>query len=253
MEQATSLEQSSVLLSHWNQYMLIGGSISIVVGVLILLYHEFRLLQLKDYKQKYDYVNLHEVKYFWYAVIAFIVAAFFFANTIFTHKVLGHDMTWFYVRFFITISFALISYFILSSMVRIYYPRQLEKRLNKIRNTPRISPQGNVMRKLSESEEDHHLEADQIAEESSEVHSVDYDVWLDDKTGYKKIEKYWAYQHTEECSECGYYTMKISHEEIEKRPTNNEQGLLLKHFKCSYCNHREAREIMLAKLSDNVA
>jgi hypothetical protein len=82
---------------------------------------------------------------------------------------------------------------------------------------------------------------------------VDYDVWLDDKTGYKKIEKYWAYQHTEECPECGYFTMKISSEEIEKSPTASEPGLLLKHFKCSYCNHREAREISLSKLADNVA
>ena len=46
-----------------------------VVGVLILLYHEFKVIQMKDYKEKYDYVNLNEVRYFWYAVIAFIVAA----------------------------------------------------------------------------------------------------------------------------------------------------------------------------------
>jgi len=252
MEQVTSLEQSSTIFTHWDQYMTIAGSVSILIGILIFLYHEFKVMQVKDYKLKYDYVNLHEIRYFWYVVMAFIVAAFFFANTIFTEKVL-HAMLWFYVRVFITVSFGIISYFILFSMVRIYYPRQLEKRLNKIRNTPRTSPEGNVMRKLSESEEDHHLEASQIAEESSAVHSVDYDVWLDDKTGYKKIEKYWAYQHTEECPECGYFTMKISSEEIEKSPTTTEPGLLLKHFKCSYCNHREAREIILTKLEDNVA
>jgi hypothetical protein len=246
------MEQTSTLFTHWDQYMTIAGSVSILIGILIFLYHEFKVLQVKDYKLKYDYVNLHEIRYFWYVVMAFIVAAFFFANTIFTEKVL-HAMLWFYVRIFITVSFGIISYFILFSMVRIYYPRQLEKRLNKIRNTPRISPEGNIMRKLSETEEDHHLEASQIAEEASAVHSVDYDVWLDDKTGYKKIEKYWAYQHTEECPECGYFTMKISSEEIEKSPTATEPGLLLKHFKCSYCNHREAREIILARLEDNIA
>jgi hypothetical protein len=250
MEQANSLEQSSNLLAHWDRYMVLSGSAFIVVGILIFLYHEFKVLQIKDYKGKYDYVNLHEVRYFWYTIMAFIVAAFFFANTIFTHKVL-QDVLWFYVRIFLTISFGIIAYFLFSSMVRIYYPRQLEKRLTKIRNKPRVSPQGNLMRKLSEAEEDHHLEADQIAEESGGVHSVDYDVWLDDKTGFKKIEKYWAYQHTEECSECGYFTMKINSEEIEKAPTATEPGLLLKHFKCSYCNHREAKEVVLSKLSDN--
>jgi len=108
------------------------------------------------------------------------------------------------------------------------------------------------MRKLDETEEDIHLDADQIAEEAN-VHSVDYDVWLDDKTGYKKIEKYDSYLHAEECSECGYFTLKIYREEIESKPTVNEPGLLLKHYRCSYCNHHEARGVNLAKLSSNVA
>jgi hypothetical protein len=144
------MEQTSTLFTHWDQYMTIAGSVSILIGILIFLYHEFKVLQVKDYKLKYDYVNLHEIRYFWYTVMAFIVAAFFFANTILTERVLN-AMLWFYVRIFITVSFGIISYFILFSMVRIYYPRQLEKRLNKIRNTPRVSPEGNIMRKLSET------------------------------------------------------------------------------------------------------
>jgi hypothetical protein len=251
MEQTSELDQTSSLFLHWDQYMVIAGVASIAAGILVFLYYEFKVMQVKDLKEKYDYVNLHEVRYFWYALFALIVAFFFFTNTIYTSKVM-HDQLWFYVRIFVTISFAIIAYFIFSSLVRIYYPRQLEKRLRKIRNTPRVSPAGNIMRKLAEGEEDHHLEADLLSQESGGIHSVDYDVWLDDKTGYKKIEKYWAYQHVEECSECGYFTMKIDSEEIEKQPTATDSGLLLKHFKCSYCNHREAREIELAKLSENV-
>ncbi|MFZ5999175.1 MAG: hypothetical protein ACOYW3_01595 [Bacteroidota bacterium] len=245
------MEANSTLFLNWDGYMVMGGSAFVILGILILLYHEFRILMIKDYKEKFDYVNLHEVRYFWYAVIAFILAAFLFANTVLTHRIEQHGMLWFWVRVFITVCMAIILYFVLDSSVRIYYPRQLEKRLRKIRNKPRVSPAGNLMRKLSESEEDHHLEADQIAQQGSEVHSVDYDVWIDDKTGYKKVEKYMAYEHAEECSECGYFTMKIQSEEIEKKPTQDETGLLLKHFKCSYCNHREQREIVLAKLSEN--
>lgn len=59
------------------------------------------------------------------------------------------------------------------------------------------------MRKLNEEEEDAHLDAAQLAEEA-EIHSVDYDVWLDEKTGYKKIEKYDSYLHAEKCQECGF-------------------------------------------------
>ena len=106
------------------------------------------------------------------------------------------------------------------------------------------------MRKLTESEEEHHLE-DVL--KSEDIHTIDYDIWIDDATGYKKIEKYPAYQHAEECSECGYYTMLIAQEEIEQAPTISEQGVLLTHYKCSYCGHREEREVTVAKLSTNVA
>jgi ribosomal protein L32 len=107
------------------------------------------------------------------------------------------------------------------------------------------------MRKLSAEEGAVHLEAQQAAQSASEIHSVEYDVWLDDKTGEKRIEKYMAYQHAEKCGECGYYTMRIDNEEVEKQPSQSQSGLLLKHYKCSYCSHREAREVEIAALSSN--
>lgn len=245
------METTSTFFRAWDQYMFVGAAICVVFGVLILLYHEFKVLQLKDYKQKYDYVNLHEIRYFWYAIIAFIAAAAIYANSIATDKILSEGIRWFYVRIFITASFAVIAYNAFYSLVRIYYPRQLEKRLTKLRSTPRISPDGNVMRKLSESEEEHHL--DDLQKASGSIHSIDYDVWIDEKTGFKKIEKYAAYQHVEECSECGFFTMKLETEEIEQAPTFEDQGVLMKHYKCSYCGHREQREIVVAQLSANVA
>jgi hypothetical protein len=249
MQPANPLSQ---VFENWNEYMYLIGTGFIVLGALVFLYYEFRLLQIKDYKDKYDYVNTHEIKYFWYAIFLLIVAAFFYANTVLTYRIIDHGMMWFWVRLFITVSMGFIAYFFFSSIVRIYYPRRLEKRLQKIRTKPRISPAGNAMRRLTEEEEDAHLEADQIAEEASAIHSVDYDVWLDEKTGFKKVEKYMAYQHAEECPECGYYTMKIYSEEIEKKPTNDDTGLLLKHYRCNYCRHREVREVVLAKFSSNV-
>jgi hypothetical protein len=235
----------------WDRYMDIGVIACIALGILIFLYHEFRVLQIKDYKEKYDYVNLHEIRYFWYAILALIFAAAFYSNTLGTERIITKGMIWFYVRIFITVSFVVIFYFVFYSMVRIYYPRYVEKRLVKLRSKPRISPAGNPMRKLEEDEEDIHLDANQIAEEAN-IHSVDYDVWLDEKTGYKKVEKYDSYMHAELCAECGFYTFKIDKEEIEEKPTADTSGLLLKHYKCSYCNHREAKEVKLAKLSSNV-
>jgi hypothetical protein len=243
------METVSTFLGQWDQFMSIGSVACIVIGVLMLLYHEFKVLQIKDFKQKYDYVNQHEIQYFWYAVIAFIIAAVAYTNTIATQKILTDGMRWFYVRLFITISFGVIAYIISFSLVRIYYPRQLERRLTRLRNTPRISPDGNIMRKLAASEEEHHLEEGMRT--PGEVHTIDYDIWIDEKTGFKKIEKYPAHEHAEECSECGYYTMRMDQEEIEQAPTSSEEGVLLTHYKCSYCGHREQREITVAKLSAN--
>jgi hypothetical protein len=238
----------------WDRYMAFGAYLAFGFAVVLFLYHEFRIFQIKDYKEKYDYVNRNEIRYFWYSVMALIIAVALYGNTIATDRIKTTEgMTWFYVRLFVTACFAVIAYIVFFSMVRIYYPRSVEKRLTKLRNTPRTSPAGNMMRKLSEEEEDSHLEASQIAEESSAVHAVDYDVWIDEKTGFKKIEKYFGYQHTEECPECGYFTMKINHEEVETQPTATTSGLLLKHYKCSYCAHREQRQVVLSKLSENVS
>src|SRR5690606_23414930 len=152
---------------------------------------------------------------------------------------------WFYVRIFMTASFAVIAYIICYSLVRIYYPRLVEKRLNKLRHKPRISPQGNVMRKLREKEEEAHLEPS-LFREQAEVRSVDYDVWLDEATGYTKVEKYFAYEHTEECPSCGFVTFRLRLEEIVQQPTDDEPGMLAKHYRCSYCHHREIRESVIA-------
>ncbi|MEX2235557.1 MAG: hypothetical protein WD824_25585 [Cyclobacteriaceae bacterium] len=246
------MESNSDFILSWDRYMSLGAYVCVGLALLILLYHEFRIMMIKDYKEKYDYVNLNEIKFFWYAVIALITGAAFYANSIGTKMIFSDVTIWFYVRIFMTASFAVIAYFIFYSLVRIYYPQYVEKRLNKLRHKPRLSPSGNVMRKLKEKEEEAHLEPE-LFREQSEVHSVDYDVWLDEQTGFTKVEKYHAYQHAIECPECGYVTFRVRNEEIEQQPTDDEPGLLVKHYRCGYCNHREARESVIAKLSENVA
>lgn len=247
------MEQIPDFVAAWDNKLPYVAAFFTVSAIAILLYHEFRIFQIKDYKQKYDYVNLHEIRYFWFAMIGFIAAFALYANALAskTKGIFASMETWFYVRTFMTLSFLVVAYILFYSLVRIYYPRYVEKRLVKLRNKPRVSPAGNMMRKLAEAEEEAHLEASQFTEQQI-VQSVDYDVWLDEKTGYKKIEKYISAQHAIECPECGYVTLKITKEEIETPPTEDSAGLLLKHYKCTYCKHREAHEIPIAALSENV-
>lgn len=162
-----------------------------------------------------------------------------------------HGIRWFYVRVFISLCLGVVSYYLFYSLIRVAYPRKIAKRLYKLRTKPRVSPDGNLMRKLTEEEEDIHLEKSMIEEE--EIQVVDYDVWIDEKTGYKKIEKYVINEKTAECPECSYFTLVISSEEVEKAPTQTESGVIIEHLECSYCGYKEKREILVSSLASNVA
>jgi hypothetical protein len=245
------METNDQHFGAWNLYMYWGIFVSIAIGTLIILYYEFRILRIRDYKEKYDYVNRHEIRYFWYAIIFFLTAGAFGINTIASKVILESGTKWFFVRVFISLSFIVVGYFLFHSLIRIYYPKKLAKRLDRYRNAPRISPAGNAMRRLTEEEEDIHMEKSMIREEDVQI--VDYDVWIDDKTGFKKIEKYVLNDQASECPECGYYTMVINSEEMGKAPTDSESGYLIEHLECNYCGHKEKREIVVAKLSSNVA
>jgi len=235
-----------IFFTYWDRIMRLGAFSAAAVCIVLIVYYELRSSAIKDSKDKYDYINQHEIKYFWFAIIMLLLAIAMFVNSAGTTFLIQKSYLWFIVRLFLTVSFIIISYFICFGMIRIYYPGNVERRLRKLRDKARISPAGNEMRKLSEEEEDAHLEPGQIRDEA--IHSIDYDVWIYDKTGYTRIEKYYNYQHAESCPECGYCTMKIDREEIEKAPTEKERGVLLQHYECSYCNHREIHSVKIAKL-----
>jgi hypothetical protein len=244
------MERSIIFFDLWDAVMRSCAYVALATSIALIVYYEIKVSRIKDLKEKYDYINLHEIRYFWSAIVMLIIASGLFVNSIGTITIARDSMLWFYVRIFATISLSIIAYFIFFGMIRVYYPGNVEKRLQRLRETPRISPSGNVMRKLSEAEEDAHLDPGQIEDEA--IHSIDYDVWIDDATGFTRIEKYYNYQHAEACPECGYYTMKIEEEEIQVMPTATERGLLHQHYHCSYCEHREVHAVRLAATSRNI-
>jgi hypothetical protein len=246
------MENTTTFIETWGSYFILGSYVCFGIALLIILFHEAKIMMTANEKDRYDYVNQHEIRFFWYANIAFIAGISLFFSAVITPKVPVDNSMKVYVSIFFLAGFVVITYLILTNVVRILYPRFLENRLMRIRNKARVSAAGNKMRKLSAEEGAVHLEEGQLAEHTSEIHSVEYDVWLDEKTGEKKVEKYMAYQHAEKCGECGFYTMKIDTEEVVKKPSLQESGILLEHYRCSYCNHREAREVPIAALSSNV-
>ena len=235
------------------EYINLFAFVCFGLAVLIVIIHEIRILFTASEKNRYDYVNQHEIRYFWYAIIAFIAGASLFVTAKVSSKIEVDSNIKPVVDIFFLLAFVVISYYVLSNLVRTLYPRFLENRLMRIRNKPRVSASGNKMRKLSVEEGAVHLEDASFADQNNAVHSIEYDVWMDDKTAEKRIEKYFVHEHATKCEECGYFTMLVDSEEILKQPNIQESGILIEHHRCTYCKHREAKQVTIAPTSTNLA
>jgi hypothetical protein len=224
----------------WNS---LAQNISFVcwaVGLLIALGYYVMLSTTKGSKDKYDFINKHEIRSLWIAVVILIIGGCFFANsaiTSLTPVMIG-------VRIFVTAAMGLIVAVIIQNLLKFYYPFYIEKRLKVLRYMPRISPKtGKAMKLLSEEEEDAYLDEGMQAEEN--VFSVDYDVWKDEETGFIQIEKYAGHLHALQCPECNYQTFKVVKEEIVKQPTETETGEIIKHYQCGYCGYKAKKSVIL--------
>ena len=102
------------------------------------------------------------------------------------------------------------------------------------------------MRLLAEHEEDVHLDEGMKAEE--DVFSIDYDVWIDEKTRDVLVEKYEGHLQALQCGSCGFYTLKVVREEITQQPTVNSPGELIKHYECSYCKSVRATAFKISTM-----
>jgi len=238
---------SPELLASWNKYGQILAFVLAGLGVLILLGHYIKLVTTSDNKARYDYINMHEINLLWYGVLSLLVGSALYGNTVAPNQ----SWLWFFVILFMTGMVAMIIGVIIQNILKFYYPFFIEKRLKKLRYTPRISPDGRKMKLLSEEEEDVYLDEGMQAEE--DAFSVDYDVWIDEISGFTKIEKYNGRLHALQCDECNYQTLKVDHEEIIQQASETEDGELMKYYACGYCGHKQRKSFTIAKLKPEEA
>jgi DNA-directed RNA polymerase subunit RPC12/RpoP len=224
----------------WAQY--IAMAFAALAG-LIVLGHIIRLGGTRDAKKKYDYINRSEINTLLAAGVVLIIGGAFYFNS----NIVELTILMVFVRVFVTIMMGLIMGVIIHNLLKFYYPFYIERRLRTLRFKPRISPKtGKPMKLLSEDEEDVYLDEGMQAEE--EIYSVDYDVWVDEETGYTKIEKYAGHLHALQCPECNYQTFKVNREEIVRQPTVADEGELIKHFECQYCGYKARKSYHIATL-----
>ncbi len=237
------LETPLEFIDSWNQWAKIIAGSSLAIALFLFLKYWLKMIVTKDPKGKYDIINENEIRAYRGGGVFLIIALAFFGNSFLSEI----GLFWFAIRFIFTFSLGVILGVILQNVLKFYYPFYVEKKLKKLRFTPRISPEnGKEMKLLSEEEEDVYLDEGMQAEE--DTYSIDYDVWVDEETGFTKIEKYSGHMHALQCPECNYQTFKVDHEEIIAQPTEIEEGELIKYFECGYCGHKESRNFKVGKI-----
>jgi len=233
-------------LATWNQWAQVLGIVLFASAVITLLIHLFRLLVTGDPKTKYDYINKSEISILSTSSMLIVFAGVALANGF----LVGVGVMWLVIRMFVSLAVSVIIMVIIKNLLKFYYPFFMEKRLKDLRYRPRISPKsGKPMKLLSEEEEDVYLDEGMQAEEN--IFSIDYDVWIDEETGYTQIEKYSGHLHASKCPECNYQTYKVIREEILKKPTPTEEGELTKYFECGYCGYKDAKNFTVAPTKEN--
>ncbi len=234
-------------LAVWQIIALGITGISFIAGIVIFIVNKIRFTAISDYKQKYDYLGANDTKMVFYVIIAFSVSLIFFINSVY-HETVQLSFIWFFVRMFVAICIGTMIIYISYLMMKYAYPSTLEKKMKKWRYKPRKNKNnGNVMKLLSEDEEDVHLDEGMQAEEN--VFSVDYDVWVDEETGDIQIEKYPGHLIAYQCNSCGFKTMKLIKEEIITAPTEHTDGEMIKNYQCSYCKAKRSKTVKVANLS----
>jgi hypothetical protein len=234
-------------LEIW-QYIALGlAGISVIVGIVMFIIHKIRFSSISDYKQKYDYLASNDAKILFYVIVCIAIALTLFINTVYADTAKASPV-WFFVRLFISGCIGTLIIYISYLMMKFAYPTSLEKKMKKWRYKARINKKnGNVMKLLSEEEEDVHLDEGMQAEEN--VFSVDYDVWVDEETGDVQIEKYPGHLIAYQCNSCGFKTMKLIKEEIVIAPTEFTDGEMIKNYQCNYCSAKRSKTVKVAKLS----
>ncbi|GIV35802.1 MAG: hypothetical protein KatS3mg032_0181 [Cyclobacteriaceae bacterium] len=226
-------KEFSPFIVAWNYAMILGTIIMVAAGIVIYLLYKIRLAAIPEYHKKYDFINTREIKTYKLVFYCFGVATMLAIN-LYGMAEMKEVEVWFYTRLFMSVAGGTLVAYISYLVLEYYYPSVVDRKLRRYRYAPRINPKtGNKMRLLSEEEEDVHLEEGMQAEEG--VFSVDYDVWIDEKTGDVKIEKYPGRLQAVQCNSCGFFTMRVVKEEITRQPSDTQPGELVKYYQCNYC------------------
>lgn len=238
------IKSSNEFADLWHKIALVGAIAFVALAIITFLVYQLRVSLLKTQKEKHDFVNAFEIVWLKRVFILLGIAAAMAVNLYGKDEIGGPGIA-FFVRIFFSISGATLVIYISALVLDYYYPTRLNFKLRRLRYSPRVSSTGSEMKLLSEDEEDVHLDEGMQAEEN--IFSIDYDVWVDEKTNEIKIEKYLGHLISLQCHNCGFYTMRVKQEEIIERNEDGTPKELLKHYQCAYCKNVRATQFSVSK------
>lgn len=136
--------------------------------------------------------------------------------------------------------------FPLTHIILFFVARGLKTRYrNMIRFSGRTDE---IMRKLSEEDEDEYLTKGQVTEEL--IHSVDYDVWITDKSDDVLILAYRPFfSGFTRCPRCAYRTYYKAYDKQIKAPTYSSSGYGERCHKCKNCQYIKNKQYMIPRLT----
>ncbi len=235
---------SKAFLDVWHDIMLIGSILLAALSLITYLLYQLRVTSISDLKAKHDFINSSEIKWLKW-VFHFLGGAAALAINLYGKDELTSISVAFWVRLFFSVAGATLIGYIATLILDYYYPTRLNYKLRRLRYAPRISSTGNRMKLLTEEEEDVHMDEGMKAEEN--IFSIDYDVWVDEKTKEIKIEKYQGHLIALQCHNCGFYTMRVNREEIVERNADGSPKELIKHYQCTYCKNVRATQFSISR------
>ena len=237
-------------LDQWKGAIFVFMLAIVAIIPLVYVVYLVKLRLLSSYKEKYDFVSKYEIR-MWKVVNVLMGVVIASLVNLWAQSAVGKAELWFFVRMGMSIPVGGVHVYIAFMFLSVYYPKVLNKKLNRLRYAPRINPNtGNRMKLLSEEEEDVYLDEGMQAEEG--VFSVDYDVWIDEETEDVVIEKYQGNLVAEECENCGFQTLRLAEENMVEDAENPDNSSLEQLYVCGYCKRQVERVVKVRKSVDEV-
>jgi len=236
-------------INNWTDFLPILGYLGILISVIIVVAYFAKLSAQKDAPKKYSFINASEIKSFERAGIIFAIGLGVLLFSFIVNRAEVNEVHEFLFAIIVSGAAGTGVGYAINAYLEYYYPFIIEKKLNKIRFKKRLSPSsGKPMRLLNEMEEDEYMAQEMIDEELK--YAVDYDVWLDEDTGHKIIEKYDIHLHALICDVCNFRTLKEVSEEVVESPQLNKSGLMRKMYRCTYCGNRDEKNVKIAPINE---